>query len=257
MKTRFHFDLFVTVLLALGCVGSILAGIDAAWVRTIAALLMLFLPGYALRAALFPKRMLDSAEQLLISLASSVIVTILTGMTIYLIGWAMDASTWVTSLAVITLATCAVAFLRRRSPTEEAVAPSALRLKWGQAVLVLLAVVLALGALDLASTPLNNPANIQGYTVLWVQPVVKNSPQYVHLGVISNQFTAADYRLQVMLNKKVVYVWPDIRLAPGQRWDAMYTVPASTTGSSQVSAYLYKLDQPQSVYREVSLQIEP
>jgi uncharacterized membrane protein len=257
MKKRIQFDLLITALLVFDCVASILAGIDAGWVRMLVALLMLFLPGYALRAALFPNHMLDSAEQLLISLASSVIVIILTGMVIYLIGWVMDPSTWVTSLAVITLVACGVTFLRRRSPGEEAAAPSALRLKWGQTVLVLLALALALGALNLAGTPLNNPANIQGYTILWILPVVKNAPQFVHVGVISNQFTGADYRLQIMLNKKVVYVWPDIRLAPGQRWDALYTVPASTTGSSQVSAYLYKLDQPQSVYRQVSLQFVP
>jgi hypothetical protein len=257
MKKNFNPDLLITALLAFDCVASILAGIDAGWVRVLAALLMLFLPGYALRATLFPKRMLDSGEQLLISLACSVIVTILTGMAIYLIGWVMDASTWAASLAVITLAACAVALLRRRSPSEEAAAPSALRLRWGQAVLVLLAVALALGALNLAGTPLNNPANIQGYTILWVLPVVKNAPQYVHLGVISNQFSVTDYRVQLILNKKVVSEWADIRMAPGQRWDAVYTVPASTTGNSQVSALLYRLDQPQSVYRQVSLQLGP
>ena len=69
--------------------------------------------------------------------------------------------------------------------------------------------------------------------MLWILPVAKNAPQYVHVGVISNQFTVADYRLQLMLNKQPVYVWPDIRLAPGQKWDGMYTVPASTTGSSR------------------------
>jgi uncharacterized membrane protein len=257
MKKRFNPDLLITALLVFDCVASVLAGIDAAWVRTLVALLMLFLPGYALRAALFPKRLLDSGEQLLFSLASSVVVIILTGMAISLVGWTMDASTWVTSLAVVTLAACGVAALRRRSRTEEAVSPSPVRLKLGQAVLVLLAVALALGALKLADTPLNNPANIQGYTILWILPVAKNAPQYVHVGVISNQFTASDYRVQLMVNKQAVYVWPDIRLAPGQKWDAMYAVPASTTGNSQVSAVLYKLDQPQSVYRQVSLQLGP
>jgi hypothetical protein len=87
--------------------------------------------------------------------------------------------------------------------------------------------------------------------------VAKNAPQYVHVGVISNQFTVSDYRVQLMLNNQPVYDWPDIRLAPGQKWDGMYAVPASTTGSSQVSAILYKLDQPQSVYRQVSLQLGP
>jgi uncharacterized membrane protein len=254
---RIEYDLIITALLAFDCVAVILAGIDAAWVRTLAALLMLLLPGYALRSALFPKRLLDSGEQLLFSLASSVIVIILTGMAIYLVGWVMDASTWVTVLGVITLAACAVAGLRRRSPSEEVAPVTPLRLKWGQAVLVVLAVALALGALNLAGTPLNNPANIQGYTILWILPVGNNAQQYVHVGVISNQFTATDYRLQLMLNNKPIYVWPDIRLAPGQRWDALYTVPASTTGSSQVSAVLVRLDQPKSVYRQVNLQLGP
>ena len=257
MKQRFNPDLLITALLAFDCVVSILAGIDAAWVRTLVALLMLFLPGYALRAALFPKRLLDSGEQLLISLASSVVVTILTGLAIYSFGWVMDASTWVTALAGVTLAACGVAALSRRSRTEETPAASPLRLKWGQAALVLLAVALAVGALNLADTPLYNPANIQGYTILWILPVAKNAPQYVHVGVISNQFTVSDYRLQLMLNNQPVYAWPDIRLAPGQKWDGMYAVPASTTGSSQVSAILYRLDQPQNVYRQVSLQVGP
>jgi uncharacterized membrane protein len=258
MKKRIGWDLIITVLLALDSVASILASIDAGWVRTLAALIMLFLPGYALRAAFFPRRRLDSGEQLLISLGSSVIVTILTGLAIYMIGWVMDASTWATSLAVITLAACGVAALRRRVRTEEVVSSTPpLRLGWGQVVLVVLAFALVLGALNLANTPLTNPANLQGYTELWILPVAQNTTQYVHVGLISNQFSVADYRLQILVNQKPVYVLADIQLLPGQRWDALYTVPASTTGSSQVSAMLYKLDQPQAVYRQVNLQLGP
>jgi len=255
MTKRFHFDLLITIFLAIDATASIVAGFDIPVIRVLTAFLMVFLPGYALRAALFPKRYLDSAEQLLISLGSSVIVVILTGMAIALAGWNMGTSNWASSLTLFTLVACGVAFLRRRTPTLVWANPTPLRLKVGQVLLLLVAFALVFGAVNLASLPISNPANLQGYTILWILPVVKGAPQFVHLGVINNQFTPTDYRLQIVVGNQVIHEWQDIQLAPGQSWESIYDIPGALPANTQVEAFLYKLDQPQSVYREVSLQL--
>jgi hypothetical protein len=257
MKKRLQFDLLIIALLAVDGAASIVAGFDIPVVRVFTAFMLLLLPGYALRAALFPKHALDSPEQILISLGSSVLVVILAGMGIYLAGWAMDASTWASTLALFTLAACAMAFFRRRGIAGLGTASPAwapLRLRWGQALLLFVAFALTFGAVNLARMPISNPANLQGYTILWMLPVVKGAPQFVHLGVISNQFTPANYRLQLVEGNQVIQEWPDILLAPGQSWESIYRIPA-TVNHTQVKAFLYKLDNPQIVYRQVSLQL--
>jgi uncharacterized membrane protein len=255
MKKRWEFDLIITALLVIDGAASILAGIDAPQIRVLVAFVLLLAPGYALRSVLFPKRFLDSAEQLLISLGSSVIVVILTGVGIYLAGWIMDASTWASALTLFTLVACGVALLRRRAPAAEMLDLSPLRFKWGQALLLLVAVSLVFGAVNLADTPISNPANLQGYTILWILPVLKGAPQFVHLGVISNQFIPTNYRLQIVVGNRVIHEWPDIQLAPGESWESIYAIPGTPGANTQVQAYLYKLDAPRSVYRQVNLQV--
>src|SRR5512139_3161335 len=84
-------------------------------VRLMCALpLVLFLPGYAITAALFPPRSLGVPERLLFSLGLSVIATALTGLALNVTPWGLQTSTWAIALAAIVWLACAIAWRRRR-----------------------------------------------------------------------------------------------------------------------------------------------
>lgn len=85
-------------------------------VRLIGALpLVLFLPGYAITAALFLPRSLGIPERLLFSLGLSVSVTALAGLALNLTPWGLQTGTWAIALAGIVVLSGAIAWRRRRN----------------------------------------------------------------------------------------------------------------------------------------------
>jgi len=55
----------------------------------------------------------------------------------------------------------------------------------------------------------------------------------------------------VTANGTQVTSWPSIILANQQEWDRLVSVTPATSGSILVDARLYRLDKPETVYREV------
>ena len=90
-------------------------------VRTVLGLLLvLFFPGYALIASLFPKKDdLDSIERITLSFGLSIAITPLLGLVLNYTPWGIRLDQILVSLTGITLLLCAVAIIRRRRIPEE------------------------------------------------------------------------------------------------------------------------------------------
>ena len=90
-------------------------------VRTVLGLLLvLFFPGYALIASLFPKKDdLDSIERITLSFGLSIAITPLLGLVLNYTPWGIRLDQILISLTGITLLLCAVAIIRRRRIPEE------------------------------------------------------------------------------------------------------------------------------------------
>ncbi|MDD1760072.1 MAG: DUF1616 domain-containing protein, partial [Methanothrix sp.] len=83
-------------------------------------LMVLFLPGYTLIAALFPqKKDLDGIERLALSFGLSIAVVPLIGLGLNYTPWGIRLTPVVISLALFTLAMTAIARWRRQSLLEE------------------------------------------------------------------------------------------------------------------------------------------
>ena len=257
MKKYLRFDLFLISFLAIVCAVGLQMGFAASLLRVILAFLLLFiLPGYAFYSALFVKDSFGAIEGILSIVGLSILIAILTGATLNLTKWGLQSSSWTAVLSGITLIACLIAGIRRNKADNNSFLFLKLNLGWSQGLMLFLAFLIITGAVGLSRVPITNSANLQGYAILWILPVGDIAPDRVYLGVINDQFTTTDYALRIVVDNKVVYQWHKIELTPGEKWEVSYQIPGILS-SVPVEAFLYKLDNPDSVYRQVKLSLGP
>ena len=216
-------------------------------------LLLLVLPGYALAAALLPGRYLDLPQRVLFSLGLSLVVTILSGLILNQLNQPLQLNTWDIVLAVFTVSMAFVAAWRRRSLGSQPAAgyPDRFRLSWREGVLLVLALLVSGAALQLATLPMSNPS-VRGYTMLWMVPAGDGTNQ-VRVGVDSQEFTPTSYNLQVLSNGRLLQQWTDVAVEPGNTWQTSIGITTTAPLTDTIEARLYRSDQPNQVYRDVSL----
>ncbi len=216
-------------------------------------LLVLVLPGYALAAALLPGRFLDLPQRILFSLGLSLVVAVLTGLILNQLNQPLQLNTWDVVLAVFTIIMALVAAWRKRSLGAQPAAgyPYRFRPSWREGLLLVLALLVAGAALQLARLPTSNPS-VSGYTMLWIVPASDGTNQ-VRVGVDSQEFTPTRYNLQVLNNGRLLQQWTDVAVEPGNTWQTSIGITTTAPLTNTIEARLYRSDQPDQVYRHVSL----
>lgn len=251
--SRKSVDLAVVVVAAVAALLVTLAAVENAAVRTLFALpLVLVLPGYALIAAAFPRRDLGVAERLAFSAGVSLAVAGLGGVVLNWTPAGLQADSWALLLGGVTLGASEVAAYRRRGQPAVAPARAGVGLGGGQWLLFGLAALVIAGAVGVATVGANRQPR-SGFTQLWMTPASEDRQDAVYLGVTSLEVTAVRYELQVVIGGAVVREWQPLELAPGERWVTRVELPAPEPGLRTVEAVLYRLDNPESVYRRVQL----
>jgi len=256
-KKRFPLDLVMIGLFTILCALISAKGMNIPLLRVITALpLLLILPGLSIMLALFPKQPPGYAEQTIIIIGTSIMLDASLGVILNAIGLKLESGSWSIALAGITLIACSVASLRRQKLDIDLSLTFTIYLSWSQFLFIGLAALLIAGAFSLVRLPLDQPKVDQGYTVLWIQSD-KTNLNVIHIGTISNEFTAASYTLSILADGKVLYESQDFQLVPGQKWETSYNISGQFSGSMRVEALLYKLDDPKSIYRQVWLYSKP
>jgi uncharacterized membrane protein len=215
-------------------------------VRALAGIpLALFLPGYAVTAAVFARHRLDWVTVLVLSIAFSFVVVILGGVLLNALPPGLTESSWATLVVLSTVGAAGFAAPRveRDAPEpRKRVLPRLTRPEMG---LLALSIVLVSAAAVLARTPLP-AAGVRGYTTLSIVPRA-TSAGTVTLGVQSSETRPTAYRLKVLENAKRVRYDRRLTLAPGQRW----LLPISVDRSARrLDAQLFRGG---TVYRRVRL----
>ena len=224
-------------------------------VRLMCALpLVLFLPGYAIAAALFPPRSLGVPERLLFSLGLSVIATALTGLALNVTPWGLQTNTWAIALAAIVLLAGIIAWRRRGQDATITTVPvdTRFKLRLRDGLLLVLALLVTGTAIGLTRLPVT-PDGVTGYTSLWMIPTNPGNSNDFRLGLNSSEFTETRYRLQVSVGEQVVQAWPELSLKPGEAWETTIGLRSDQAGSETIVADLYRLDDPTTIYRHVKL----
>ncbi len=248
-------DLIIVSIVTVICAATTLVMAASPVLRVIGGVpLVLILPGYAITAACLPRRSFGQAERLLISLGLSVAITILLGLVLYYAGISLQLRTWAIALASTTLVACGIAW-RRRPAAEGESSPVSLsiNLSLRNIVLLGLAVVVSGVAIGIARLP-TPPNEVSGYTLLWMVPTSDENSGSYQLGVTSQEFAAMTYHLQVTVDGRVTWDWPELKLAPGDTWKSPIVLHNDQLGAGSIEATLYRLDNPKVVYRQVKLQ---
>jgi uncharacterized membrane protein len=236
----------------MACIAVLAAWLGLTWPLLKAWLgwpLVVFVPGYALTAALFPPRTLGVPERLLFSVALSLVLTMLGSLALYALHVGLRPMTWALLLAAVTLCASLVAWRRRKATGPAA---PAVHLSLAQGGVLTLAGLAVAAAVALARVP-SSPAGLEGYTLLWILPNDAAPAPRIQLGVSSMEFTPTRYHLLVTLDGQVIYDWAEIDLGPGEKWAELVAVPDHGSGLGQVEALLYRLDNPDVVYRRATL----
>jgi hypothetical protein len=161
-------------------------------------------------------------------------------------------ASWAVLLAVVVVATCRGAALRRGRPQPGQKRRSPLagfRPSWGAVAMLAAAVVIAAAALVLAQKPV--PAkNAEGFTALWMLPTDAKEDT-VRVGVVSSEQDPASYRLTVRVGRKGQSHYR-VSLDPGEEKSFKVEVPRPPGSRRHVVASLYRENKPQHLYRRVT-----
>ncbi len=252
---------FAAILIGMVIVLASLFTLSGLWLtvaRTLVALLVLVVPGYAIASALFPKRRFGRLEILVFSLGLSMAVAALGGLVLNWTPWGLGAGSWTLFLSVITLGAGAIALARRGGapalPTMPAIAFRSMAHPTQSAGLFMVSAALLLAlALRVAVTGVVQQP-YQGFTQLWLLPVHKGNLGAVRLGVVNRESAMTSYRLRLMAGGRAVREWSIHALKPNGTWQATVTLSSKLQPAQRVEATLYRANSPRLVYRRVWIQ---
>jgi len=219
----------------------------------IALPLVLVLPGYAVTAAMFPRRWLGFPETIVFSLGLSLAILALAGLALSLTPWGMGTIPWGIFLGIMALAAAGVA--RRELLTVARMGRSipvpAARtvLPFAAAALIVLA-ALRMAVVGEAQQPQ------AGFTQLWILPAPSDAGNraLVRLGITNREPVTRRYILQLVVEGRTIRRWPVLSVAPGQTWQATVPLSSGFPAGGKVEATLSRATSPLSIYRRVWLE---
>ncbi|MDP2949599.1 MAG: DUF1616 domain-containing protein [Chloroflexota bacterium] len=237
---------------------------------------VLFLPGYVLVAALYPRwSELEAIERVGLSFGLSLAVVPFVGLALNYSPWGVRLDPVLGSLALFVVAGAAAATYRRQTllPEEALVVaarpslPPWPRIGWASAALALIVVISMAGigaAAYFVGTSRGNPERFTEFYVLGPGGRADGYPATlelgqgltVTLGIVSHEGRSATYRLEARIDGRSVDSMDGLTLGPGQRWEKTVTLVPNRVGKSQkVDFGLYK-DGANGVYRNVHLWLD-
>jgi uncharacterized membrane protein len=222
-------------------------------VRTVAvAPLVLFLPGALLVSLVAPRRPF-TFEFCVLALGASLAADIVVGLVLHGVG-ALNPTGWG---AAATIMAAGALWRNRRSLASFARrgAPFASLLTRENGLrMAALAVVAALATSSVALASYGARQHRPfAYTELWLQPFDGASPQRVLVGVRNQEEATVRYGLELLLNDRTLVRWPQFDLANGQQRVEDVPVQVALPPEGRLEARLYRLDEPNLVYRRAWL----
>jgi len=237
---------------------------------------VLFLPGYALIAALFPgKSELDGIERLALSFGMSIAVVPLIGLALNYTPWGIRLRPVAASLSIFTALLTLIAYERRKSLPEEDRYRLSLNLQWRKwletgdradkalTALLLLSITLALVALIyVIATPKQGERFTEFYILgekgLAADYPVKmtaGKPSAVRVGVVNREHEQVNYTLVVALENTTL-LRKSLSLSHNTTWEEeLQLVPQSTGEKLKLQFLLYRGNSSQP-YRSLHLWVD-
>ena len=236
---------------------------------------ILFIPGYALVAALFPRRgSLSGIERVALSVILSLAIVPLTGLALNYV-WEISLYPIVVSLVCFVAGMCALALLRRTQlPVHERfdVQVGLPTLRWGPQSRVdrILAIAMAIALIGAVGTSIyvgTRPMTADRFSEFYLLGLEGSMEYYpgeiligadatVTVGVTNHEGREMTYRLRITIDGTEILALDVPPLQDGEAWEqAAHITPATTGDNQQVEFFLYRADDPEP-YRRLHLWID-
>lgn len=228
------------------------------------AIFLLFFPGYALLAALFPRKdSLENFERVVLSFVLSVALVPLVGLILNYTPWGIRLWPIFVSIASLVFVFSFIALYRRRYLTrnerfELRVHIGKLKIpRWGGATkldkvlysLLILSVLGAIGALFYVVTTPKAGDVFTDFYVLGSGGMAQEYPRQlllgeqseVTLGIVNHEHQDTSYRIEVLFNGEENQVIGPVVLANEEKWENKFALVLTKAGKNQkVEFLLYK-----------------
>ena len=282
---RFKFlsnDLFLIALLtALTIIFVTVPALNETVVRTVLGLIfILFIPGYSLIAALFPRKHdLDGIERLALSFGLSIAITPLIGLILNYTPYGIRLDPILIALSMVTFLLIAAAYLRRRRIPED----DKFRLNLGLhfkylknsfnqesrldkilSVILIISIILAISAtIYIIVTPKEGEKFTEFYILGlggkasdYPTNLTAGQPGKLIVGVVNHEYSNVTYNLLIRFNGTPV-TSRNITLVHDQKWEQSITFNATNPGNNQkLELLLYKLPDKEKAYRSLHLWVD-
>jgi hypothetical protein len=214
----------------------ILAGLTP-MLRALAALVLAVLPGYLIAWPVLRPR-LGFAGAFTVAGGMAIGMIVIAGLVLNLLPWGLQAASWLAYVVIM----LGVAFVmdRRRLAWRPGIVAIPHEVVLGGIGATMLVVALIFARL-FASAP------AESFTQLWVTPSA-DAPGSAIVSIRSEEQAATGYRLEVRSNGTLLTAWPEIQLTTGQTWSGTVTA-----GAVRIEVQLFRLSDPPTVYRYVTV----
>jgi len=274
---RRYVDLLVVAGLSLLLAVLVLVVPSAKPLRIILGLpFVLFFPGYALMAALFPRKEdLDPIERIALSLGLSIAVVPLIGLGLNYSPWGIRLDPILASITLFILLAAAIAAYRRRElPVDEtfAIEIETQLPKWSESRLPDRLLAVGLGASLIAlgvtgyfvATSSGSSESFTEFYVLGPGGMAEDYPSVITLGdeadvfvgVINREGEDTTYEFEIRIDGEVADELESVHVAEGEAWENQVTIVPDHAGPEQKVEFLLYREGEGDPYRNLHLFID-
>jgi uncharacterized membrane protein len=224
---------------------------------------LLFVPGYALMAALFTKKEgMGGIARVALSFILSIALVALIGFILNYTPWGIRLEPVLYAIFAFVLISSFVAWWRQRKLSEQERFSIEINIKFpglGQSIwdktLAIILVITILGAIGVVSYTIIKPKPREAFTEFYIlgqggkagnYPVdlyvgVKSS---VGVGIINHEGKEVSYRVEVLMSGKKLTETGPITMVDGQKWEnAVDIIPEEAGDNQKLEFLLYKGDE--------------
>ncbi len=285
-KKNMPSDIFIVIVFTLLTVIFIVfPPLSNTWIRTVLGLpMVLFFPGYALIAALFPKKDdLDGIERVALSFGLSIAVVPLLGLGLNYTPWGIRLIPILITLVIFTLGMCVITIYRRSELPEEKAfsvpfaalyaslreeifaSPKSRLDKMLTVILVLSILVSVIMLVYVIVTPKQGEKFTEFY-ILGPGGMADDYPTELNLsdskmvivGIVNHEYDVVDYSLELVLDNELLAQYQEtISLSHNETWERNVTFSPDRSGEDmKLQFLLYKDYNYTAPYRDLHLWID-
>ena len=275
---NYYLDIILILALTLLTVAFILIPpLNKTFIRTILGiLLVLFIPGYSLIAALFPKwGDLDGIERAALSFGLSIAVTPLIGLGLNYTPWGIRLDPILISLTIFTLTMILIAYLRRRNLPEgekffvpfgeftRSIKESFKRESRTEKILSIILIISIILAISTTVYIIVKPKQGEKFTEFYILGPDGKASDYptnltngdvgrVIIGVVNHEYATTNYKLLVKVGNRTLKN-DTFTLKNGEKKEIPFNFTAGNNGQKKMQFLLYKLPDQGKAYRSLHL----